>query len=291
MSSAPASLDSLPEVGRSLLINLFARAEESRRNDALLVDSEAARIVDDLLLDHAGREVFDRIRSALDELSFLSQVVRAKCFDDEIGAFIARCPDAAIVNIGAGLDTTFQRLDNGMIKWYDLDLPEVISLRRKFLPEGSRTTYIAKSVLDYTWLNDIAHSSSGLLLVSASVLFFLPEADVKELLSRLSASFPGAHFVFDTMSPLFLAIANRTTLKRTGLGTQQPMRWAMRSAKRIARWNSLISVVDRYPMFSNVPLSREIATSTLRRIQLANRLHGINMFHLGFSVSPRVDDR
>jgi O-methyltransferase involved in polyketide biosynthesis len=288
-TSPPVGLDSLPEVGRSLLINLLARAEESRRNHPVLVDREAVRIVDDLMMDNTFREIFDRIRLALDEFSCLSQVVRARCFDDEIAGFIARCPEATIVNIGAGLDTAFQRLDNGKMKWYDLDLPEVISLRRRLLPEGPRTTYIAKSAVDYTWLNDIAHGPSGLLLVSASVLFFLPETDVRELFSRLATSFPGAHLIFDTMSPLFLAIANRATLKRVGLGTEQPMRWAVRSPRRITRWNSLISVVDRYPMFSRVRLNRELSPSTSKRIQLANRLRGINMLHLEFSVTPPVE--
>lgn len=47
-------------------------------------------------------------------------------------------PDAVIVNLGAGLDTTFQRIDNGRIFWYGLDLPDSIDLRKRLIPEGFR---------------------------------------------------------------------------------------------------------------------------------------------------------
>jgi O-methyltransferase involved in polyketide biosynthesis len=41
------------------------------------------------------------------------------------------------VHIGCGLDTRFDRVDNGQVVWYDLDLPLVIGLRRKLIPETS----------------------------------------------------------------------------------------------------------------------------------------------------------
>jgi len=56
------------------------------------------------------------------------------------------------VNISAGLDTMFYRVDNGSIRWYDIDLPNVIALRRQLLPETARTTLIARSIFDPSWL-------------------------------------------------------------------------------------------------------------------------------------------
>jgi hypothetical protein len=44
--------------------------------------------------------------------------------------FIEKHPEATIVNIGCGLDTTFSRIDNGKIQFYELDLPDVIALRK-----------------------------------------------------------------------------------------------------------------------------------------------------------------
>ncbi len=36
------------------------------------------------------------------------------------------------------MDTTFERIDNGRVYWYDLDLPDVIKLRKEFILENDR---------------------------------------------------------------------------------------------------------------------------------------------------------
>ncbi|EPS50207.1 O-methyltransferase domain-containing protein [Clostridium botulinum A1 str. CFSAN002368] len=82
-------------------------------------------------------------------------VVRAKTFDDAIKNFISKYPNSSIVNLGAGLDTTFFRVDNENLNWYNIDLPDVIELRKKLLPESDREKCIAKSFLDISWFNDI----------------------------------------------------------------------------------------------------------------------------------------
>ena len=55
--------------------------------------------------------------------------IRAKQFDDTAKSYIAEHPRASVINIAAGLDTTFYRVDNGPIHWYDLDLPTVIDIQ------------------------------------------------------------------------------------------------------------------------------------------------------------------
>ena len=49
----------------------------------------------------------------------------------------------------SGLDSRFERVDNGQVEWYDLDLPEVIELRQKLVGgEGARYHLLKYSVLD-----------------------------------------------------------------------------------------------------------------------------------------------
>ncbi|NFR58916.1 class I SAM-dependent methyltransferase [Clostridium botulinum] len=68
---------------------------------------------------------------------------------------MSKYPNSAIVNLGAGLDTTFFRVDNGNLNWYNIDLPDVIELRKKLLPESNREKCITKFFLDVSWFNDI----------------------------------------------------------------------------------------------------------------------------------------
>jgi O-methyltransferase involved in polyketide biosynthesis len=83
------------------------------------------------------------------------------------------------VSIGARLDTTFERIDNGSIHWYDLDVPDVIELRRQFIAETERSRYIPKSVFDLSWFEDIGSSTLGLLFVACGAFQYFAEKQVK----------------------------------------------------------------------------------------------------------------
>jgi O-methyltransferase involved in polyketide biosynthesis len=136
--------------------------------------------------------------------AFSLWALRAKQFDNRVRAYIAEHPRASIVNIGAGLDTTFYRVDNGSIQWYDLDLPAVIDIRRQLLPEPDRVTYIAKSLLDPSWCKDIERTEDGVFMVAGGVLPFFEESQVKEFFSMLADNFPGGEIVFNALSKLEL---------------------------------------------------------------------------------------
>jgi len=119
----------LDGVTETLLITLHLRAMESQRPDALIKDEKAVVLVKKINAD--GLYDFSRIKSLhLSEANKRVIILRNREFDRYARDFIARHPDAVVVHIGCGLDTRFKRVDNGQIVWYDLDLPNVIELRR-----------------------------------------------------------------------------------------------------------------------------------------------------------------
>lgn len=134
-------------VQETLLLPLFGRAKLSKKDNPVLKDSKAIEIVENLI-----EYDFERLDRHLSPYGNVSWLVRAKMFDDTIRRFETEHQEATIVNFGAGLDTTFFRVDNGLIKWYDLDLPEVIEVRKRIIPESDRMKCIAKSLLDASWI-------------------------------------------------------------------------------------------------------------------------------------------
>lgn len=72
-------------------------------------------------------------------------------------------PPGTVGEIGTGLNTRFERVDNGQVHWIDLDLPEVIALRRQFFTDSDRQRMIAGSVLDPAW-TDTVRTSPGPVL-------------------------------------------------------------------------------------------------------------------------------
>ena len=114
--------------------------------------------------------------------------------------YIAEHPNASVVNIGAGLDTPFYRVDNGQIQWYDLYLPAVIDVRRQLLPEPDRVTYIAKSLLDPSWCKDIERTAGEVFMIGGGVLSWFKELEVKRFFSMLADNFPSGEIVFDAVA-------------------------------------------------------------------------------------------
>ncbi|MGN6956123.1 class I SAM-dependent methyltransferase, partial [Neisseria sp. P0015.S004] len=74
--------------------------------------------------------------------------------------------------IGAGLDARYERLGKPRITaWYDLDLPEVIEVRRMLLSE-SDNHYLGASMFDEAWMNTVAAHGKPVLLVIEGVLMY-----------------------------------------------------------------------------------------------------------------------
>ena len=193
----------LSGVSKTLLIPLWGRAQLSKEHSSLINDTKAVEIVEKIDYDFS---TFDYDFSTFGIIPFESDLplllaLKAKQFDDKIKAYIAEHPRASVVNIGAGLDTTFYRVDNGLIHWYDLDLPAVIELRKQLIPETDRTTCIAQSLLDSSWCKDI-NTEHGVFMTAGGVFPLIQKEQVEQFFSILADNLPSSEIVFDAQSTL-----------------------------------------------------------------------------------------
>ncbi len=151
-----------------------------------------------------------------------------------------RYPEAIVVHIGCGLDTRFERVDNGRVEWYDLDLPDVIELRRKLVGgEEARHHFLACSVLESAWMEAVeAHHQRPILFLAEGVFMYFEETQVKRLVSALHDHFPGAELVFDAFSP-FMRWAHNFKVTRTGIGVH--LHWALKRGQDLEQWSKASS--------------------------------------------------
>jgi O-methyltransferase involved in polyketide biosynthesis len=200
----------LSSISRSMLSCLWGRAQLSKKYSSLFYDEKAIELVEkidynNLATDEPSEGLqlsFFRISQHLDLPEFGLITLRARQFDEMAKKYIAEHPRASVVNLGAGLDTTFYRVDNGLIHWYDLDLPEVIDVRRQLLPEPDRVTYIAKSIFDPSWCKDVRHTEEGVFMIAGGVLHWFEEPQVRQFFSMLADNFDGGEIVFSALSLL-----------------------------------------------------------------------------------------
>ena len=265
----------LGSVQETLLIALWCRATENEKENPCLLDPKASEIVHQLDYD------FSRMEKALAEYTVLISNITCRYCDDAIRRFIASHPKATVVNIGAGLDTTFYRVDNGLLRWYDLDLPDVIDLRKRLMPETDRSQCIAKSVFDFSWFDDIGAPKDGLFMFARGVFCYLDTADLKRLFSAIAIRFPGAEMIFNSYNVIGRWGGNHLVVQRTGI-RDAPLKWAISAAKQLTRWDSSIEVVDDWPIFSRFPKDPSWKWTTVMVTNFFDWFKCMNMVHLRF---------
>lgn len=260
---------SLGDVQKTLFLPLWGRAEESRKPKPLLVDEAALNIMTRVAFD------FSPLTKNIDALTQLGWIKRSLFYDGVVKEFLTRYPDGTIVNIGCGLDTTFERTDNGMLKWYDLDLPDVIALRSRFLKESERRRFLATSFLEDDWL-EVIEVGSNVLFMAAGVFYYFEEPQIKAFIVRLIDRYPGSEIVFDASSPLGVKICNKKVIESSGLGEQSRLVWGLKRTDDVASWDPRIRIVNTYYYYrTRVPGLRNKAigmVADLLRIQYMIRL-------------------
>jgi len=264
----------LSGVAETLLMTLYIRAMESQRPDALIKDEKAVALVAQMSYD------FDRVRQIkMDEDDKVSVILRNREFDRYARDFLARHPEAVVVHIGCGLDSRFERVDNGQVEWYDLDLPEVIELRRKLIgDEGKRYHLLGCSAFDSAWLDAVSDPRQRpFLFMAEGVLMYFEEAQVKSLVLTLRDHFPGAELVIDAFLP-YIVWANNLRLSITKFGARY--HWGLKRGQEIEGWGDGIRLLDEWGYFDR-PEPRLDHIRWMRHIPLLARVLRIYHFHLG----------
>ena len=177
----------LTNVSETMLITLWAKAEETKRADALLHDEKAVEYD------------FSKFNKA--KFSQAGCCVRASLIDAEIRDFLYNHPDAVVIQLGAGIDARYERLHRPSVThWYDLDIEDAIRLRRQLLSESERNTYITSSMFDYGWTEIVKSHGKPILIIIEGVLMYFEPEKIKAFFRELCTRFDNATIVFDMLA-------------------------------------------------------------------------------------------
>ena len=184
----------LGAVQETLLVPLWARAAEHESRTSILSDPKAAEIVRSLDYD------FSRFSSGALR-SRIGIALRTLQFDDWLRAFLAEHPAGTVVDVGCGLNTRFERCDNGTARWLEVDLPDTMAVRRRFFEESDRRRMLPGSVLEDAWLHAAADLPGPYFFVLEGLLMYFEEPEVRGVLDRLGTRFPGERLAVDRADP------------------------------------------------------------------------------------------
>ncbi len=268
------ALSKLGDVPETMLATVYIRAEETARPDALLKDATAARILRDY------GPAFERVqRIYMDEEDRVTIVLRNRQIDDTVRDFLSRRTRPVVVYLDCGLDARFERVDDGRVEWFDLDVPEVIELRRQLIG-GDRRRYrlLAASAFDQNWFGPVGPVEGRDFLFVAEGLFqYFHGEQVKSLVVALRECFPGSELVTDAFSWLVVRGNNlRMWLARLGARYH----WGLGDGREIERWAEGIKLLDQWFPFDK-PEPRLAKLAWIRNVPLLARSIGVFHYRLG----------
>jgi O-methyltransferase involved in polyketide biosynthesis len=193
----------------TMLATLYAKALDADRPDSVLHDRWARQVVEQI--------GYDWPRTGITVRNSPSVALRSKHFDGWARQFLDVHPVSTVVHLGCGLDSRYFRLDPGPdVEWYDVDYPDVATLRQRFFPTPDHYHVVAASVTDPAWLAEIP-SERPTLVLGEGLTMYLTASDGIALLRRMVAAFPSGELQFDAFNRLGIRSAwTNTPVRHSG---------------------------------------------------------------------------
>jgi O-methyltransferase involved in polyketide biosynthesis len=256
----------------TLLITLYGKAIDSRSSNPVLGDKWAA--------DAVSRIDYDFGKLKVSALEALVIAIRSKNFDVWTAGYLAGHPDATVIHLGCGMDSRVYRLDPAPgVRWFDVDYPEVVELRRRVYPERPGYCMIGSSLANLSWLDQVPRDRPA-MIVAEGVMMYLTRDIVKPLLNGLTSHFPSGQMAFDALSRLSL---RTTTHGRTVKGTGASYGWGIDDPQEIKALEPKLDLIAevRTPDlvdYSRLPFAIRALARVMDAIPVLRRMNRVLLY-------------
>jgi O-methyltransferase involved in polyketide biosynthesis len=238
------STQQLSGVTETLLFTLYARALETQQSNSVFSDEKALEITRQLDYD------FSKLDGTWKTL--VGTIARTIEIDKLVGKFLDQHPNAMVINLASGLCTRYYRMNHSQIDWYEVDFPEVIELRQKFLSEDGRYHFIGCSVLDIEWMKHIQRESEQpLLILMEGLCMYLTETQNRFLLQKIQSFFAPVEIIFDVHSRDYASSISQSDAVTK---TSAVLKSGLDDAKEIEAWSSGLKVVSESSLAEKLAL-------------------------------------
>ena len=229
-------------VQETLVIPLYGRKVCTELYPNLYKDETAIKLMEQVDYDFSALAA--QAKKTMYRFGFLEVAVRQNDLSEEITEYLAGHPKAAVVNLGCGLDGMGRKCDNGECKIYNLDFPDVISIRNELLPAGEREQNIACDLNDTEWFDKI-DSSGGAVFFASGVFYYFYAEQVKELVCKMAERFKGGKLVFDAANKKAGKLLRKTWLKIVKIKDVGAFFAVSDAKKELSCWSDDITVSSK----------------------------------------------
>ena len=229
-------------VQETLILPLYSRKLCTELYPNLYRDETAVSLINEI--DYDFSEAEKNSRGLMQRFGSLEVAMRQNDLAFEVRDYLKIHPNAAVVNLGCGLDNTGRSCDNGSCKIYNLDFPDVIAVRNELLPAGDREENIPCDLNNTEWFSKIDASGGAVFFASGVFYYFLTE-QVKALVQGMADAFPGGVLVFDAANRTAVKMIAKTWLKSAKIKDVGAYFAVSDAVKEISAWDSRLQVSSR----------------------------------------------
>lgn len=201
-------------VQETLIIPLYGRKKCTETYPSLFSDADAVRIVGEVDYDFSGLEA--KAKGSMYRFGLLEIAMRQNDLAWEVRDYLSKHPNAAVVNLGCGLDCTGRRCDNGTCRMVNVDMPDVIAVRDELLPAGDREENVACDLNDASWFDRIP-ADDGAVFFASGVFYYFTFEQAEALFRAMAERFPGCRLVFDAAGKRAVRMMLKTWVRASNI--------------------------------------------------------------------------
>lgn len=210
-------------VPETMIQTLYARAKETSQKNPKIKDEMAVSIVKQLDYDFSQADQDKTMRSGV--------IARTIVLDKMVEEYLDKHKNTIVINIACGLDTRCYRIKGKYIRWYNLDLPETMNIRKQFLTETGPIYQIAKSAMDETYTNTIHNEGEDVLVIIEGLTMYLTEIDIKKIFSIIEHAFSNVTIMVEVMSPFMVKHIKEKSIE----GSRAQFTWGIKNGKELEK--------------------------------------------------------
>ena len=210
-------------VPETMVQTLYARAKETRKKNAKINDEIAEELVKNLDYDFS--------KADKDKAMNYGVIARTIVLDRMVEQYLEKNANTIVINIACGLDTRCYRMEGKYLRWYNVDLPETMKIRKRFLTETGPVYQIAKSAMDASYIDDIDYHGKNILVIIEGLTMYLCEKDIRKMFFIIEKSFQEVTVMVETMSPFVVRHVKEKSIE----GSNAKFTWGVKNGTELQK--------------------------------------------------------
>ena len=251
-------------VPETMVQTLYARAKETKKQNAKIKDEIAVELVEKLDYDFS--------KADKDKAMSCGVIARTIVLDRMVRQYLEKHENTVAINIACGLDTRCYLMKEKYLRWYNVDLPETMKIRRQFLPETGSIYQIAKSAMDDSYVDDIDYHGENVLVIMEGLTMYLCEKDIRKIFSIIEKSFQKVTVMVETMSPFVVKHLKEKSIE----GSSAKFTWGVENGTELKKIVPNFSILHEvslvegmkelmpiYHVIGKIPIVRNISNKII----------------------------